>query len=113
MFFYDYIWKDFPDTARSTGEYIIFHQGGPIDHCAHVTGTVDKYSAESEYSVECTTRIHLSHFRMTNNYFMNKDTYVVPGKAPLIILYSKSAVCMAETGKDTNKKDTFPEECNL
>ena len=25
-------WQDCPDTGRSTGAYIIFYQGGPIDH---------------------------------------------------------------------------------
>ena len=25
-----------PDTERSTGAYIIFYQGGPIDHGTHV-----------------------------------------------------------------------------
>ena len=29
-------WQDFPDTVRSTGAYIIFYQGGPIDHGTHV-----------------------------------------------------------------------------
>ena len=39
MIFYYYIWKDCPDTGRSTGEYIIFYQGGPIDHGTHVSVT--------------------------------------------------------------------------
>ena len=30
------IWQDCPDTGRSTGSYILFYQGGPIDHCTHV-----------------------------------------------------------------------------
>ena len=34
-----------PDTGRSTGEYIIFYQGGPIDHDTHVTGPVARSSA--------------------------------------------------------------------
>ena len=33
-------WKYFPDTCRSTGAYIMFYQGGPIDHGTHVPGTV-------------------------------------------------------------------------
>ena len=33
---------------------------------------------------------------------MNKDPYVVPDSAPIIILDSKSAVCMAKNGKDAN-----------
>ena len=40
MAFSDYSWKDYPDTGRSTGAYIIFYQGGPIDHGTHVPGPV-------------------------------------------------------------------------
>ena len=40
-------WKDYPDTGRSTGAYIIFYQGGPIDHGTHVPGPVAQSSAES------------------------------------------------------------------
>ena len=36
MDFSDSSWQDFPGTGRSTGAYIIFHQGGPIDHGTHV-----------------------------------------------------------------------------
>ena len=32
---------------------------------------------------------------------LNKDTDIVPEEAPLIILDSKSVVCMAKNGKDT------------
>ena len=40
MAFSDYSRQDFPDTGRSTGSYIIFYQGGPIDHVTHVPGPV-------------------------------------------------------------------------
>ena len=40
MDFYDSIWKDYPDTGRSTEAYIIFYQGGPIDHGTHAPGPV-------------------------------------------------------------------------
>ena len=43
----------------------------------------------------------LSYFTMLKNYFLNRDTYVVPEQAPLIILDSKSDVCMDKKGKDT------------
>ena len=36
----DSSWQDCPDTDRSTGAYIIFYQGGPIDHGKHVPGPV-------------------------------------------------------------------------
>ena len=42
MIFSDYSWKYRPNTGRSTGAYIIFYQGGPIDHCIHVPGPVSQ-----------------------------------------------------------------------
>ena len=44
MGFSDSSWQDCPDTGRSTGAYITFYQGGPIDHGTHVPGTVAKSS---------------------------------------------------------------------
>ena len=48
MFFSDYSWKYFPDTGRSIEEYIIFYQGGKIDHVTNVPGPVAQSSVESE-----------------------------------------------------------------
>ena len=42
----------------------------------------------------------LSHFRMLIHEFLNKNPDTVPEKAPLIVLDSKSAMCMAKNGKD-------------
>ena len=64
MAFSDSSWQDFSDTGRSTGTYIIFYQGGPIDHGTHVPGPVAQSSAESEYNAEYTAGISLAHFRM-------------------------------------------------
>ena len=36
MAFSDSSWQDFPDTGRITGVYIIFYQGGTIDHATRV-----------------------------------------------------------------------------
>ena len=41
----------------------------------------------------------LSHFRMLINYSLKNYPYIVPEAAPLIILYSKSAVFMAKNDK--------------
>ena len=38
-------WRDCPETGRSTGAYIIFYPGVPIDHGTHVPGTVAQSSA--------------------------------------------------------------------
>ena len=64
MAFSDSSWQDCPDTVISTGEYIIFYQGGPIDHGTHVSGQVAQYSAESEYNASCTVGMALARFRM-------------------------------------------------
>ena len=43
----------------------------------------------------------LAHFRMLIHELLNKDPYIVPEEAPLIVLDSKSAICMAKNSKDT------------
>ena len=62
MAFSDSSWQDFPDTGRSTGAYIIYYQGGLIDHGTHVPGPVAQSSAESEYNAACTAGMDLAHF---------------------------------------------------
>ena len=101
MAFSDSSWQDCPDTGRSTGAYIIFYQGGPIDHGTHVTGPVAQYSAESEYNAACTAGMALAHFRMLVHELLNEDPEMVPKEAPLIVLDGKSTMCMAKNGRDT------------
>ena len=43
----------------------------------------------------------LAHFRMLIHELLNKDPVIVPEEAPLIVLDSKSAMCMDDNGKDT------------
>ena len=45
--------------------------------------------------------MNLAHFRMLINEFLNKDPYIVPEEAPLIVLYGKSDICIAKNVKDT------------
>ena len=40
MVFSDSSWQDCPYTRKTTRKYIIFYQGGPIDHSPHATGLV-------------------------------------------------------------------------
>ena len=68
----------FPNTSIITGAYIIFYQGGTIDHGTHVPGPVYQSSAESDYNVAYTLGMSLSHFRMLINEFLTKDTDIVP-----------------------------------
>ena len=43
----------------------------------------------------------LEHFRMLIHELLNKDPDMVPDEAPLIVLDSKSDMCMADNGKYT------------
>ena len=43
----------------------------------------------------------LARFSMLIYELLNKDPYIVPEYAPLIVLYGKSVMCMANDGKDT------------
>ena len=78
MDFSDSIWKDCPYTGRSIGTYIIFYQGGKMDHVTHVPGPVTQQSAESEYSTECTAGMDFAHFSMLIHELLKKDTNIVP-----------------------------------
>ena len=42
----------------------------------------------------------LAHFRVSIHEFLNKDPDIFPEKAPLIILDSNHAVCMANNCRD-------------
>ena len=101
MAFSDSSWQDCLDTGRSTGAYIIFYQGGKIDHGTHVPGPVSRSSAESECNAACTAGMAFAHFRMLINELLNKYPYIVPEEAPLIVLFSKSAMWMDKNVKDT------------
>ena len=79
----------------------MFHQGGPIDKCTYVPVSVAQYSAEIDYNAACTAVMDLSRLIILNNELMNKDTYIVPEQAPLVIVGIKSAVSMYDNGKYT------------
>ena len=100
MDFSGFSWQDCLDTGRSTGEYIILYQGGPIDHGTHVPAPVAQSSAESEYNAACTAEMALAHFRMLVHELLNEDPDMVPKEDLLIVLDSKSAMCMAKNGRD-------------
>ena len=48
-----------------------------------------------------TAGMALAHFRMLVHELLNEDPDMVPKEAPLIVLDSKSAMRMANNGKDT------------
>ena len=97
MNFSDSSWQDCPDTRKITGAYIIFYQGGPIDHGTHIPGPVAQSSVESEYNAACTAGTALANFRMLIHELLNKDPDIVPEEDPLIVLDSKYDICMVTT----------------
>ena len=101
MAFSDSSCQNCPYTGRSTGAYIIFYQGGPIDNGTHVPVPVAQSSAESEYNAACTEGMALAHFRMLVHELLNEYQYMVPKEASLIVLDRKPAMCMATNGRDT------------
>ena len=113
MAFYDSNWKYFPETGRSTGACIIFYQGGPIDHVTYVPGQVYQSSVKNDYNAACTARMALANFRMLINELLNKDTDIVSKETPLIILDSKSDMCMEKNGKYTKHTRHIAKIMNL
>ena len=93
--------------CRITVSYIIFYQGGTIDHGTHVSGPVSQSSAEKGHNAACTAVTTLAYFTMLIHEFLKKDPKTVPEKSPLIILNIKFDVCMAKNGKDTNHTRKF------
>ena len=59
----------------------------------------------------------LAHFKVLIYEFLSKDTDIVPEEAPLVVLDSKSDMCMAKNGKvyQTHnkhcKENVFCKEC--
>ena len=102
MVFSDSSCKDFPETSRSTGSYIISYQGRKIYHGTHVSGSVSQSSAEIGYNAECTAGIYLANFRVLIHDILNKAPDIVPEEDLLIILDRVSSICMADNGKDIN-----------
>ena len=113
MAFSDFIWKDCPFTGRIIWAYIIFYQGRPIYHGTPVPGPVSESIAESEYNAACTEGMYLSHFRMLIHELLSKDPDIFPWESSLIILDSKSAVCMAKNGKDANHTKHIAKSINF
>ena len=101
MAFSDSIWQKNSGTSRSTGTYIIFYQCGPIDHGTHVPGAVSQSSADSEYNAPCIIGMGLAQFRMLFHEMLKHDPEIVPEGDPLIVLDSKFAMCMDNTGNYT------------
>ena len=63
---------------KSTVSYIIFYQGGTIDHGTHVSESGAQSSAYIEYNAVCTTVMDLAHFRIFIHELLNKYLDILP-----------------------------------
>jgi hypothetical protein len=99
--FSDSSWDDDHDTSRSTGGYIIFYQGGAVDHSSNMPGPIAMSSAEAEYNECCLACMATGNMHMTVNHFEG-ITEGSPEDLPVdIFMDSKSAVDMSMSFKDT------------
>ena len=55
----------------------------------------------------------LAYFRMLIHEFLNEDPDMVPKESPLIVLDSKSAMCVAKNGKDTQHTRNIARRMNF
>jgi hypothetical protein len=112
--FSDSSWQDDKDTARSTGSYATFFQGGLIDYSSFVPDPVAMSSGEAEYNtcaIACMSTLHNrfvdKEMKNLATEYIQDDEYMVPGgirwNPSLILLDSTAAVSMAETAKSTSR----------
>ena len=106
-------WKDCTYTGRLTGYYMIFYQGGTTDYGTDVPVPVYQSSSKSEYNSACTAGISLANFRLLIHEMLNKDPDIVPEEAPLIILDSKSTLCLDKNTKDTKHTRHIAKRVNV
>ena len=107
--FTDASWQDDVDTGRSTGGYIIFKSGGPIDHRCHLPIPIALSTGEAEYlaaSVACTAAQHIrmmnyNLYHLTDQDYIPENTETYP--ASNIILDSAAAIAIAQSDKDTKR----------
>ena len=55
----------------------------------------------------------LAHFSILINELLNKDPDIIPEEAPLIVLDSKAAICIANNGKYTKNTRQIARRMNF
>ena len=93
--------------------YIVFYQGGTIDHGTHVPVPFSQLSAESEYNASCTAVMDLANFRMLIHEFLSKYSGIFPEESPLTIPDGKYAVFMANNSKDNKHNSHISRRVNF
>ena len=101
MLFTDSSWQDCPDTGRSTGAYILSHQGGIIDAGSFFPNPIAMSTAESEYNALLQAMQHVINSRQ-----IVQELYGNRPDRPLSIPFfcdSESAIIMGRNQKDTKR----------
>jgi hypothetical protein len=99
--FTDSSWDDDFDTSRSTGGYLIFYQGGVVDHSSNMPIPVAMSSAEAEYNQACLACMATGNLHMTLNHIEEIQEGSKQDLPVDIFMDNKSAVDMSVTFKDT------------
>ena len=99
--FTDSSWDDDQDTSRSTGGYLIFYQGGVVDHSSNMPGPVAMSSAEAEYNEACLACMATGNMHMTVNHLEGIQEGSEDDKPVDIFMDNRSAVDMSISFKDT------------
>ena len=97
---HDSSWQDCPDTGRSTGCYIHFMQGGPVDFSTFVPSPIAMSSAESETNAGANAGMVMQHLRMLRNELSGMDVDLLLDPPILMLCDNNSAVIIANSEKD-------------
>ena len=97
----DSSFQDCPDTARSTGGYLIFLQGACVDHVSTMPQLIAQSSCEAEYSMGSLSTMASIYQTKIYNEFEGHDS-----DRPITIpigLDSKSAIDTAKSERETQR----------
>jgi len=103
--FADSSWQDCPDSARSTGGYHNFMQGGIVDSAMTFPTPVALSSAEAEYNNASVAAAAVASVSMITQDMKRLDPDI-PLKIP-ILLDNKACIAMGENFPTRNTRVTF------
>ena len=79
----------------------MFDQSVLIDYCIHITGPVAKLFSESEYNAGRKYSNFSINFQYSKSLLFEKDPDMVTEQSLLIMLDTKSGICITNNGKYT------------
>jgi hypothetical protein len=111
-------------TSRSTGGFLIFYQGGVVDHSSNMPDLVAMSRAEAEYNEACIVCMSTRHMHMTLNHIDDINHGSPADKTIHIYIDNRSALDISITFKYTTNarhvyhrfhflKQGVEQECHL